>query len=68
MLARIWTAQNRIEFMRALVIALFAAAVLTACTTAEKTATRTGDGAFEGQSLNEIRSERRERLIYGDRL
>jgi len=66
MFARIWTAQNRIEFMRALVIALAAAAVLTACTTAEWTATGTHDGAYEGQRLNDIRNERRRRLLSSD--
>jgi hypothetical protein len=50
-----WMAKNRIELMKALVIALVAAAALTACTTTENTAS--------GQNLNELRTERREAMI-----
>ena len=66
MFARTWTAKNRIELMKALVVALAAAAALTACTTAEKTATGTHDGAYEGQRLNDIRNERRRKLLSSD--
>ena len=48
--------------MRTLLIALVAAAALTACTTAERTATGMDAGAFEGQSLNNLRTERREAM------
>jgi major membrane immunogen (membrane-anchored lipoprotein) len=66
MFARTWTAKNRIELMKALVVALAAVAALTACTTAENSATRSGDGAYEGQRLNDIRNERRRRLLSTD--
>ena len=50
-----WTAKNRRELMKALVIVLVAAAALTACTTTENTAS--------GQNLNDLRTERREAMI-----
>jgi predicted small secreted protein len=50
-----WTAIKRRELMKALVIALVAAAALTACTTTENTAS--------GRDLNELRTERREAMM-----